>query len=448
MTFEELNLSKPLLSALKDLEYIYPTPIQRDVFPMVMSGRDIIGIAQTGTGKTFAYLLPILRQLKFSDQKNPRVLIVVPTRELVLQIVAEAEKLTKYMQVRTLGVYGGTNINTQKQAVYNGADILVATPGRLVDLKLTGILKLKEIQKLVLDEVDELLNQGFRTQVTNLLEILPKKRQNLLFSATLSTEVEKLFSAHFNAPLKLEIAPQGTPLEKIIQVGYAVPNFATKSNLLVRLLSVDAESVDAELKKVLVFVKSKKLADRLYEELELKMPGQFGVIHSNKSQAQRFAAVNQFEEGKFRCLIATDIAARGLDLAGISHVINFDLPDVSGDYIHRIGRTGRADKEGVAISFINEAEESFRETIETAMKRAIPMSALPEGLVISNVYSEEERPSLMDKDYLQSKGKHKSGAFHEKADKNKKVNLGGPRRRLGLKEKKKRKPVVRSARKR
>jgi ATP-dependent RNA helicase RhlE len=443
MTFEDLNLTKPLLSALKDLEYLDATPIQEKVFPLVMSGRDVIGIAQTGTGKTFAYLLPILRQLKFSDQKNPRVLIVVPTRELVLQIVGEIEKLCKYMHVRSLGVYGGTNINTQKQLVYNGVDILVATPGRLVDLKLTGILKLKEIQKLVIDEVDEMLNLGFRTQVINLLDILPKKRQNLMFSATLTSDVEKLFAEHFNGPVKVEIAPRGTPLDKLIQGAYRVPNFMTKANLLVRLLETEKD-----FSKVLVFVKSKKLADSLFEELESKMPGQFGVIHSNKSQVQRFAAVKNFNEGKFPCLIATDIIARGLDFSDVSHVINFDLPDMPGDYIHRIGRTGRANKAGIAMSFISEPEVIYLEAIEELIGKPIPMLALPEGLVISNVYSDEERPALGDKNYLQNKGKQKTGAFHEKLDKNKKVNLGGLRRRQGFKEKKKRKPVVRSARKR
>ncbi len=441
MTFEELNITKPLLNALIDLEYVAPTPIQEKAFPLIMSGRDIIGIAQTGTGKTFAYLLPLLRQLKFSDQKNPRILIVVPTRELVLQIIGEIEKLTKYMQVRFLGVYGGTNINTQKQLVYNGLDILVATPGRLVDLKLTGILKLREIQKLVIDEADEMLNLGFRTQVINLLDTLPSKRQNLLFSATLTSDVEKMILEYFNTPLKIEITSHGTPLERIIQVGYPVPNFITKSNLLVHLLANDSS-----LLKVVVFVKSKKLADRLYDELELRLPGQFAVMHSNKSQAQRFAAIKQFDEGKHRCLIATDIIARGLDFSDVSHVINFDLPEIPADYIHRIGRTGRANKAGVAISFINELEESYQAGIEELMNKSIPLEELPEGLVISNVFSEEEKPSLMNKNYSSSKGKGMTGAFHEKLGKNKKVNLGGARR-LGFKEKKKRKPVVRSARK-
>lgn len=442
MTFDELNLNKPLLNALQDLDFVNPTPIQKNAFSVILSGRDMIGIAQTGTGKTLAYLLPILRQLKFSNQKNPRVLIVVPTRELVVQIVEEIEKLTKYMQVRSLGVYGGTNINTQKQLVYNGVDILVATPGRLVDLALTGILRLKEIQKVVIDEVDEMLNLGFRTQVTNILNMLPKKRQSLMFSATLTSDVEKLIQDYFHAPLKIEITPRGTPLEKIIQIGYHVPNFNTKVNLLSHLLMNEDD-----FEKVLIFVKSKKLADRLYGEMETKLKEQIGVIHSNKSQTQRFAAIKNFDGGKHRCLIATDIIARGLDITDVSHVINFDVPEISGDYTHRIGRTGRAGKHGIAISFFNEQEEVYQLAIEELMNMPIPIIATPKEVVVSKVFLEEEKPSLMDKNYLQFKGKAKTGAFHEKIEKNKKVNLGGPRQRLGLKEKRKRKPVVRSARK-
>jgi ATP-dependent RNA helicase RhlE len=230
MTFEELNLNKPLLNALNDLEYIQPTPIQEKAFPVIMSGRDVVGIAQTGTGKTFAYLLPILRQLPFSKQKHPRVLIVVPTRELVLQIVAEIKKLTTYMNIRYQGIYGGTNIKTQKQLVYDGTDILVATPGRLTDLTLTGILRLKDIQKLVVDEVDQLLGLGFRQQLNTFLETLPTKRQNILFSATMNEDIEQLLLKFFDTPEKIEIAAHGTPLEKIEQRVYHVPNFYTKAS--------------------------------------------------------------------------------------------------------------------------------------------------------------------------------------------------------------------------
>jgi ATP-dependent RNA helicase RhlE len=425
VTFEELNLNSPLLNALHDIEYLNPTPVQEQAFPLIMSGMDLIGISQTGTGKTIAYLLPLLRLLKFSDHKHPRILIVVPTRELVLQVTDELERLTKYMNVRFLGVYGGTNINTQKQLVYNGLDILVATPGRLADLAMSGVLRLKSVQKVVIDEVDEMLQLGFRGQVISLLETLPSKRQNLLFSATLSTDVENLIANYFYHPQKLEITAHGTPLERIIQRGYHVPNFNTKINLLELLLS-DPQ----ELSRVLVFVENKKLADLLRSKMEKVFPLQVGVIHSNKSQNQRLNTLKRFEEGVHRVLIATDIIARGLDIPNVTHVINFDIPEVPGDYIHRIGRTGRADKDGVSISFFGEKELEYQTTIETMMKISIPLLPLPEKLVISQVLTEDEKNNLFDKDYLEKvPRKDSKGAFHEKKDKNKKVNLGGPRKR-------------------
>lgn len=425
MTFEELNLSTPILNALNDLEFFFPTPIQEKVFPLVMSGKDVVGIAQTGTGKTFAYLLPILRQMTYSVQREPRVLIVVPTRELVIQVVGEIEKLSKYMSLRVLGVYGGTNIKTQGQAVYNGVDILVATPGRLIDLTMHGLLRLKSIQKLVIDEVDEMLKLGFRPQLLNFMEILPAKRQNLMFSATLTEEVEKVIADFFYNPLKIEMIAYGTPLEQIIQLGYHVPNFVTKANLLQNLLSLNED-----MSKVLVFVGSKKTADRLIEQIGNKFPGQFGVIHSNKSQNYRINALKQFQDGTHRVLVATDVAARGLDILNVTHVINFDTPEVPGDYIHRIGRTGRADKAGTAISFINEPEQVFQLKIEELMNQPIPMEPLPEGLEISDLFSEDEKPSLFDKSYLKRiNNKDSQGAFHEKKEKNKKINLGGPAKR-------------------
>jgi ATP-dependent RNA helicase RhlE len=424
VNFDELNLNKPLLSALDDLGYIYPTPIQIKAFPAIMSGKDIVAIAQTGTGKTFAYLLPLLRQLKFSEQKHPRILIVVPTRELVLQIIGEIEKLTSYMNVRYQGVYGGTNINTQKQLVYNGLDILVATPGRLVDLALTGLLRLKDIQKLVIDEVDQMLSLGFRQQLISFLETLPTKRQNLMFSATITEDVEKVIANYFQEPQKIEIAAHGTPLDKIIQRAYHVPNFHTKVNLLDHLLSTDKD-----LSKVLVFTESKKLADRLFEQLEKKFSEQVGVIHSGLSQNNRISALKQFHEGRKRVLIATDIIARGLDISDVTHVINFDTSKLPEDYIHRIGRTGRANKDGVAISFINEAEEAYQEAIETLMNKRIPVELLPDGVQISKVFTEEEKPTIADKNLKRIaaiKTPQGQGAFHEKKEKNKKVNLGGP----------------------
>ena len=420
MTFAHLNLNSPLLNALDDLGYKIPTPIQHRVFSVVMSGRDVCGIAQTGTGKTFAYLLPCLRQWKFSKDKAPQVLILVPTRELVAQVVENIKTLTTYMNLIVVGVYGGVNINTQQLEVMKGVDVLVATPGRLYDLAMNGAFKTKMIKKLVIDEVDEMLNLGFRTQLKNILDFLPPKRQNLLFSATMTDDVEALIDTYFNNPVRVEAAPTGTPLENIIQTGYEVANFNTKVNLLELLLTTNEAMA-----KVLVFAATKQLADQLYEQMEIKFPGTVGVIHSNKEQNYRFNTVKQFKEGNFRLIIATDIVARGIDIAEVSHVINFDVPDVPENYIHRIGRTGRADKEGIAITFITEKEKLQLTAIESLMKYKVPIAALPGNLIISDELTEDEKPKIfMKTDAIKVAKKEDAGpAFHEKSAKNSKVNV-------------------------
>ncbi len=420
MIFSDLNLSAPLLNALAENGYINPTTIQHRVFPIVMSGRDVCGIAQTGTGKTFAYLLPLLRLWKFSKDKNPQILIIVPTRELVAQVVESVKELSTYMSVVALGVYGGVNINTQWTELQKGVDVLVATPGRLYDLAVNGAFKTKSIKKLVIDEMDEMLNLGFRIQIKNILDLIPAKRQNLLFSATITDEVEKLMDTYFNNPERVEAAPTGTPLENIEQVYYATPNFYTKINLLHLLLSQYKTMT-----KVVVFVATKKIADDLYEQLESKFPGTAGVIHSNKEQNYRFNTVKQFHEGIYKFIIATDIVARGIDISEVTHVINFDVPEVPENYIHRIGRTGRADKKGIAISFITENEKPLQKAIESLMKQSITQIVLPENLIISDLLTEEEMPKVYMKTIqLKIPKKEESGpAFHEKSAKNKKVNF-------------------------
>ncbi|MEP6700771.1 MAG: DEAD/DEAH box helicase [Bacteroidota bacterium] len=420
MTFDDLNLNTPLLTALKELGYKNPTPIQQRVFSIVMSGRDVCGIAQTGTGKTLAYLLPCLRQWKFSKDKAPQILIVVPTRELVMQVVETVKTLTTYMSLIVVGVYGGVNINTQQLEVLKGLDVLVATPGRLYDLAMNGAFKTKMIKKLVIDEVDEMLNLGFRTQLKNILDFLPARRQNLLFSATMTDDVEALIEVYFNNPVRVEAAPTGTPLENIIQTGYEVSNFYTKVNLLEHLLAEDKTMT-----KVLVFVATKQLADQLYEQLETKFPGAAGVIHSNKEQNHRFNTVKQFKEGNYRFIIATDIVARGIDVAEVTHVINFDVPDMPENYIHRIGRTGRADKKGIAITFITEKEKPLLRAIETLMKYQVPLIALPANLLISEELTDDEKPKVfMKTDAIKTPKKSEAGpAFHEKSAKNSKVNV-------------------------
>lgn len=419
MTFSELNLNTPLLRALDDLGFSTPTTIQHRVFPAVMSGRDVCGIAQTGTGKTFAYLLPCLRLWKFDKNKDPQILILVPTRELVVQVVEAVKKLTTYMSLVTIGVYGGVNINTQQIELANGADVIVATPGRLFDLIMNAAFKTKMIKKLVIDEMDEMLNLGFRKQITNILELIPSKRQNLLFSATITDDVEKLMHDYFNDPISVEAAPTGTPLENILQSGYWVPNFNTKVNFL-ELLLANTEAMT----KVLIFVGTKRLADDLYERLSAKFEGNVGVIHSNKEQNYRFNSVNQFKAGVFKYLISTDVMARGIDVAEVTHVINFDTPDTPENYIHRIGRTGRADKKGLAITFITPKEQPFQKAIEELMHQGIPIFPLPKELEISDVLTEDELPTIKMKTTLTKLPKKEAvgPAFHEKSAKNLKKN--------------------------
>jgi len=426
-TFEDLKLNKLILNAIHDLEYEYPTPIQKAAFPIVKSGRDMVGVAQTGTGKTFAYLLPLLADLQFSKENKTRILIIVPTRELVLQVVTEVEKLTKYVTLRVGGAYGGTNIKTQKKELQAGIDILVATPGRLLDLVLARALNVRFIKKLVIDEVDEMLNLGFRTQLKGILDLLPNKRQNLLFSATMTEEVDALIDDFFNQPVKVEVVPRGTPLDQIKQSAYHVPNFYTKVNLLQLLLAENPE-----MDKVLVFISTKKLADLLYELLgeEKKEDSAFGIIHSNKSQNQRIRAINSFRDDSIRVLIATDIIARGIDIDGVSHVVNFDMPELPENYMHRIGRTGRADLVGHSIAFINEIEQEHQMSAEKLMKKVIPLLPLPQNLTVSD----EKMPFEIvakagDKGYLPIHNLKKSkGAFHDKKLKNQKVNLAHEKR--------------------
>ncbi|MFA6581789.1 MAG: DEAD/DEAH box helicase [Paludibacter sp.] len=420
MNFIDLNLNTPLINALNDLGLTQPTTIQERAFPVIMSGRDMVGIAQTGTGKTIAYLLPCLRQWKFTKEKHPQILIVVPTRELVVQVVEQVEKLTTYMNVRVVGVYGGVNMIRQTPLVVAGVDVLVATPGRLLDLTLNGSLKLKSVKRFIIDEVDEMLNLGFRPQLIRVIDLLPVKRQNLMFSATISEDLKDLVHDFFVEPLEIEAAPTGTPLENIKQIGFKVPNFFTKVSLLKYLMLNNIE-----FSKVLVFTSTKKLADALYEEIAPEFIDQIGLIHSNKSQNNRFEALRNFKEGNDRMLIATDIVARGLDISDVSHVVNFDVPEVAENYMHRIGRTGRADKNGVSITFITKSDAAYRTNIELLMNRKIPIVKMPEEVEISGVLTEDELPKVKMKNVLTSIPKKEEGgaAFHEKKDKNKKVNM-------------------------
>jgi ATP-dependent RNA helicase RhlE len=420
MTFSDLNLSKPLLSALSDQGITNPTTIQKKVFSEVMAGKDVCGIAQTGTGKTYAYLLPCLRQIEYSKDRNPQLLIIVPTRELVIQVLEEVKKLTKYMSLVAVGVYGGVNLRPQAELVNQGSDILVGTPGRIVDLFNTGILRGKSIKKLVIDEFDEMLNLGLRTQLRSIFDRLPERRQNLLFSSTLNPEVEQLIEAYFINLVRIEATPIGTPLENISQTCYPVPNFHTKVNFTKLLLSKNAD-----MSKVLIFTATKHLADLVYAQLAETFMGSVNVIHSNKSQNQRFNAVNEFQSGACRVLIATDIIARGIDVAEVTHVINFDMPTPAETYIHRIGRTGRKERKGIAISFMVEKEKENLDAIELLMNYRIPFLELPDEVEISELNIPEEEPIIKMKSVKVKKFMKDSAgpAFHAKSAKNSKVNV-------------------------
>ena len=420
MTFQDLNLNKGLLNALSDMGMTIPTAIQEKTFSPIMAGRDVLGIAQTGTGKTFAYLLPTMRLWKYSKSMLPQILIIVPTRELVAQVVEEVEKLATYTNIKCVGVYGGTNIRTQKTLFIDGADVVVGTPGRLQDLMLDGVLKTKDIKKMIIDEVDEMLHLGFRTQLNMILDFLPKRRQNLMFSATLNEDVEQVIGQFSDRYERIEAAPSGAPLENIDQYGYAAPNFNTKANLLELLLAQSDE-----MNRVLVFVSTRRKADALYDRMLPILGEDLGVIHSSKSQNNRFNSVSNFQSGEHRVLIATDIIARGLDVSMVTHVINFDLTDTPEQYIHRIGRTGRAEAKGQAISFISEEEAKYQKEIEALMSLEINMIDAPEELVISEkLIPLELTVEHIPFDHRKNKQHVPSGpAFHEKKEANKKVNF-------------------------
>ena len=426
-SFDEFKISTQLRSAITDLGYTIPTPIQSQAFPVISSGKDVLGIAQTGTGKTFAYMLPILQTLTFSEEKHPRVLILVPTRELVVQVVDEIKKFSKYLNNRVVGVYGGTNINTQKAFLEEGQDIVVGTPGRLYDLILSRALQLKSIKKLVIDEVDVMLDLGFRFQLTNIFDLLPIKRQNIMFSATMTEDIEDIITDFFISSEKISVALSGTPLENITQSSYAVPNFYTKANLLVHLLK-EASTF----KKVLIFVANKRSADRLFEELQELYNDEICVIHSNKTQNYRMRSIKQFDEGINRILVTTDVMARGLDLNEITHVINFDTPGFPENYMHRIGRTGRAEKKGETLLFYTEKEVAFKNAIETLMNMEIKQIPFPGEVEVSKRLTPDEQPRVKEPDnpHKQSNEYEPGESFHEKAEKNKKTNERGSYKRM------------------
>ncbi|TNE53264.1 MAG: DEAD/DEAH box helicase [Bacteroidetes bacterium] len=418
--FEEFNLNKAIQKALVDLDLRISTPIQESAFAPIMSGRDLIGIAQTGTGKTLAYLLPALQQWNFTSSRNPQILIIVPTRELVVQVVQEVEKLSSYQNLVVRGCYGGVNIRTQADELNLGLDVLVSTPGRLLDHILNGNLSVRDIKKLIIDEVDELFELGFRPQLQAILELLPEKKQSLIFSATLSEEIEELARKELIRPLKVEAAPAGTPLDQIEESYIRVPNFYTKIEFLKRFFEGSEAS-----KKILLFVGSRKLADLVHQELMQNEALQIGIVHSSKSQNYRFNAVKDFKTGTSNILLATDLISRGIDIQEVSLVINLDVPDQAEIYLHRIGRTGRAQAAGKALTLISDFELERWEAVCDFTGSPKIEQRLPEYLPLRTELIPEEQPvqTMVLPDIKTPSRKDAGPAFHEKKAKNQKVNV-------------------------
>ncbi len=410
-TFADLKLNKQLLNAIQEAGYQNPTPIQEKAIPSILAGHDLLGIAQTGTGKTGAFVLPILKKLSHAQGAHPRALILAPTRELAIQINENIKQLAKYTDLRHACIYGGTGIKIQIEHLEKGIDILTATPGRLMDIYFREALILKQLQILVLDEADKMTDMGFMPQIRKLLEIIPRKRQNLLFSATMPDKVVRLSEEFLEFPQRLEITPQATTAQTVEQSVFFVPNLRTKINLLLKLL--DNQSFT----RVIVFTRTKQTASNIGKFLERKLTDEVRIIHANKGQNTRINAMNAFKAGEIRVLVATDVTARGIDVQEVSHVINFDLPRLHEDYVHRIGRTGRAFKTGEAISFCNDAEKYHLNKIQKLIRMSIPVLDIPNHVEITNTPKEELLEILREIDTQKKKENPDfKGAFHDKKE--------------------------------
>jgi ATP-dependent RNA helicase RhlE len=371
MNFNELNLGEELHKALNDKGYVEPTEIQKQAIPVVLSGRDVMASSQTGTGKTASFVLPILKMLNKSEEhsKSPQVLILVPTRELANQVSASVAAYGRYLGVRSTAVYGGVQIKPQIDRLKRGIDIVTATPGRLIDLIHQKKIQLNSIKQLVLDEADRMLDMGFIDDIKSIVDKCPSKRQTLLFSATYSLEIKYLIKTFLKDPAIVSVTPQNTTVEKARQSIYKIPR-SHRTSLLIHLIRSE------KWQRALIFTPTKIIADRLYEKLE-ECDVNTAVIHSDKTQAVRQQTLDDFKKGNINILIATDIAARGLDIVDLAYVVNYELPKIAEDYVHRIGRTARAGKSGEAISFISEEEKMQLKKLERFISQSIPINKTP-----------------------------------------------------------------------
>ena len=427
-TFEDFGFNRQVLNAIADAGYENPTPIQTKAIPPILNGQDVLGIAQTGTGKTAAYVLPMIMKLKYAQGSDIRGLIVAPTRELAMQIEENVKAYSKYTDLRSYVIFGGLGPKTQIEELKKGVDILITTPGRFMDLYLEGHIITKKLEILILDEADKMMDMGFMPQINKILEVVPRKRQNMLFSATMSERIEKLAENFLLWPTKIEVTPQATPATTIVQELYFVPNFKTKINLL-KVFVEDDPSVT----KLIVFCRSRANAENVYKFLLRRFnESHVKVLHANKGQNTRINSINAFKNDEVRILVATDVAARGIDVSDVSHVINFDVPVIYEDYVHRIGRTGRAYNLGKAVTFCNPSEAHFIHKIEQLIRQQIPVLDIPEKVFIEETPYEEKQ--AIDKEIDDQKRKADpdfKGAFHEKKTLNQKLKFKAARAKAG-----------------
>jgi ATP-dependent RNA helicase RhlE len=368
VTFADLGLAPPLLDALREAGYERPTPIQREAIPLALTGRDLIGLAQTGTGKTASFTLPMVHRL-LGGPRRTRVLVLTPTRELCLQVEESVRKYSRFAPVDCIPVFGGVGYEPQERALRNGVDVVVATPGRLLDHLEKRNVDFAYLETLVLDEADRMLDMGFAPQINRIVEQIPRYRQTLLFSATMPPEVEALGRKYLRKPVVVQVGRRSGAAKTVTHAVYPVPRHR-KNDLLVHLLKADEHD------SVLVFTRTKSGADRVVRDLS-QAGIKAGAMHADKSQRDRMAALEDFKSGKLRVLVATDIAQRGLDISGITHVINFDVPQQPEDYVHRIGRTGRAASTGDAYTFMSAEEIGMVRTIERVIGEEIPRVSVP-----------------------------------------------------------------------
>ena len=411
VTFEDLKFNRQILNAIADAGYTEATPIQQKAIPPIMNGQDVMGIAQTGTGKTAAYVLPILMKLKYAQGENPRALIVSPTRELAMQIEENIKAFAANTDLRVVVLYGGIGPKTQIENIKKGVDIIVATPGRFLDTYIAGHIVTKTINTLVLDEADKMMDMGFMPQINRILEVVPVKRQNLLFSATMSEKIQELSHNFLEFPTVIEVTPQATTAETVDQQLYHVPNVKTKINLLKSLLDKEGD-----IKKLMIFCKTRVAAEDVYKFLLRKFgEKEVKVLHANNGQNTRINSINSFKNDEVKILVATDVASRGIDVSDVSHVINFDVPVVIEDYVHRIGRTGRAYNSGVAITFAVPSEEYYISKIQKLIRQTIPVHAIPDSVFIEETPYEERQDQAREIDLQKRKEDPDfKGAFHEK----------------------------------